>query len=67
MVEVIPMVAVMGRIAQLVRALPSHGRGQRFDPSCAHVAGNHRDTAQVSVDMEAVGIAPIFMEQLHSG
>ena len=25
-----------GRIAQLVRALPSHGRGQRFDSSCAH-------------------------------
>ena len=27
-----------GRLAQPVRALPSHGRGHRFDPCTAHLS-----------------------------
>jgi hypothetical protein len=30
------IVSVPGRIAQLARALPSHGRGHRFESCCAH-------------------------------
>ena len=34
--DIIGLFLCSGRIAQLVRALPSHGRGRRFESSCAH-------------------------------